>query len=67
MVTHGPGSSSPRSVFVPVTISRVRTVFYTVAIYLGDLNAILHRRIGKRILRRLSGRLTGRLLRRLFR
>jgi hypothetical protein len=50
-----------------MTISRLRTVLYAVARYLGDLNAILHRRVGKRVLRRLTGRVTGRLLGKLFR
>ena len=50
-----------------MTISRLRTVLYRIAKYLGDLNAILRRRVGKRILRRLSGRVAARLLGRLFR
>jgi hypothetical protein len=65
-ITH-PGPSSQLEPISPMTISRLRTALYAITRYLGDLNAILHRRIGKRIARRMSGRAAGRLLGRLFR
>lgn len=50
-----------------MTISRLRTILYTTAKVLGDMNAVLKGRIAKRIIRRLSGKLAGRILGRLFR
>jgi hypothetical protein len=65
-ITH-PGPSSQFEPTSLMTISRLRTALYAIARYLGDLNAILHRRVGKRIVRRMAGRAAGRLLGRLFR
>ena len=50
-----------------MTISGLRSILYTTARLLGDLNAILRGRILQRIGRRLGGRLSGRLLGKLFR
>ena len=49
-----------------ITINKVRTVLYTVAAILGDLNAVLKGRIIRRVGRRVAGRVTGNLFRRLF-
>jgi hypothetical protein len=49
-----------------MSINKIRTVLYTAARLLGDLNAILKGKIGQRIARRAAGRVTGRMLGRLF-
>jgi len=45
-----------------MTINRLRTILYTAAKLLGDINAVLKGRIGRRIGRRLAGKISGRLL-----
>jgi hypothetical protein len=47
-------------------INSLRSVLYTVARLLGDVNAVQKGRVGRRIGRRAAGRMTGRGLRRLF-
>lgn len=50
-----------------MTIPKLRTVLYTAARLLGDVQAVRTGRIGRRVGRRVAGRATGRMLRRLFR
>jgi hypothetical protein len=50
-----------------VSLGQIRTVLYTVAKFLGDLNAVEKGRLAQRLGRRIVGKLTGRLLGRLFR
>lgn len=50
-----------------VSLNQIRTVLYTVAKFLGDLNAIEKGRLAQRLARRIVGNLTGRFLGRLFR
>jgi len=48
-----------------LNISKIRTVLYTAARLLGDVNAVKKGKIGQRILRRISGRLMGKILNKL--
>lgn len=50
-----------------MAFSKSRSFLYTLAKYLGDLNAISRGKIGKRIARRMAGKATGRGLGKLFR
>jgi len=50
-----------------MSISKIRTLLYTLARILGDFNAIKRGKIGERILRRGAGSLTSRLLNKIFR
>jgi len=50
-----------------MTINKIRSLLYSTARLLGDVNAIAKGKIGQRIVRRLVGRLTGRWLGRIFR
>jgi hypothetical protein len=45
----------------------LRSLLYTLARLMGDVNAVKKGRVGKRIGRRVTGKMTGRLLGRLFR
>lgn len=47
-------------------ISKVRSKLYSLARFLGDVQAVKRNRIGKRIARRLAGKAAGRLLGKLF-
>lgn len=49
------------------SIAGVRSLLYTVARLLGDVQAVRRGRVGRRIGRRLAGRATARWLGRLFR
>ncbi|UQD52675.1 hypothetical protein C0971_12025 [Bacillus methanolicus] len=49
-----------------ITINQFRKFLYTLAKFLGDVNAIQKGTIGKRIVRRIAGKITGRLLGKLF-
>jgi hypothetical protein len=42
-----------------------RSFLYTLARFLGDVNAVRRGRVGQRIKNRIAGRITARLLRRL--
>lgn len=44
-----------------MNISKIRTILYTLAKYLGDVDAIRKGRIKQRIKNRLIGKVTGRL------
>lgn len=44
-----------------------RSLLYTLAALLGDVNAVRRGRVGRRIARRLTGRATGQMLGRIFR
>jgi len=60
--------SAGRKEATPVpTINQTRTLLYTIARLLGDVQAVKSGRIGRRILRRAAGKITGRALGRLFR
>jgi hypothetical protein len=50
-----------------MSISSTRSLLYTLARLLGDVNAVKKGKVGKRVGRRLVGKATGRGLRRLFR
>lgn len=50
-----------------MTLNFVRSLLYTTAKLLGDINAVRRRRVKKRIARRLAGKITGRILGRIFR
>jgi hypothetical protein len=50
-----------------MSISKIRTLLYSLARILGDVNAIRRGKIGERILRRGAGSLTSRLLNKIFR
>ena len=45
-----------------LTISKVRTILYTSAKYLGDINAIRRGKIGTRIKNRILGKIASRVL-----
>lgn len=47
-------------------MNKVRSVLYTVAKILGDINAVNKGRVGRRIGRRVAGRITGKGLGKLF-
>lgn len=49
------------------SISQTRGFMYTLARFLGDVQAVQRGRVGRRIGRRIAGRTTGRGLGRLFR
>jgi hypothetical protein len=49
-----------------MTINQFRKFLYSLAKFLGDVNAIQKGTIGKRIGRRIAGKMTGKLLRKLF-
>lgn len=44
-----------------------RTLLYTMAKAIGDVNAVKRHRVRRRIIRRLAGKVTARALSRLFR
>lgn len=44
-----------------MNISKIRTILYTVAKYLGDVDAVRKGRVKQRIKNRLIGKITGRL------
>ena len=44
-----------------MNISKIRTILYTVAKYLGDIDAVRKGRVKQRIKNRLIGKVTGRL------
>lgn len=44
-----------------MTIGKIRTILYTVAKYLGDINAIKRGRVKERIQNRIIGKFTSRL------
>lgn len=50
-----------------MTLTQIRSVLYSIARVLGDVNAAAKGRIARRAARRTADKLTGRLLRRLFR
>jgi hypothetical protein len=50
-----------------MTIGKLRSILYTSARSLGDVNAVLKGRIGQRVLRRLAGKVSARLMGKLFR
>lgn len=50
-----------------MTNSKIRTILYSAARILGDVQAVRKGRIGERIMRRIAGRITGKLLGRIFR
>ncbi|MFO8076362.1 MAG: hypothetical protein ACQETV_06415 [Actinomycetota bacterium] len=45
----------------------MRSMLYTIARIMGDVNAVKRGRVGQRVARRYAGRVTGRGLGRLFR
>jgi hypothetical protein len=45
---------------------KVRSLLYTLAKLLGDVNAIQKSTVGKRVQRRIAGEATGRAMRKLF-
>lgn len=47
-------------------INQTRSLLYTLARILGDVNAVQKGRVGKRIERRIVGKPTGRIMRRLL-
>lgn len=49
-----------------MTISKFRSLLYSVAKFLGDVTAIKKGAIGKRVLRRAAGKVTGRFLQKLI-
>lgn len=49
-----------------MTLNKIRSYLYVMAKYLGDIQAVYHRKICRRILVRLTGKLTGRIMGRLF-
>lgn len=44
-----------------MTIGKLRTILYTVAKYLGDINAVKRGRVKERVQNRIIGKFTGRL------
>ncbi|MFC4712936.1 hypothetical protein [Planococcus dechangensis] len=48
------------------SINKVRSILYTIARVLGDIQAVRTGRIGQRILRRGAGRITNKGLNKLF-
>lgn len=60
-------SHPARTVIAPGKGNTMRTLLYTLARLLGDVNAVKRGTVGKRIGRRLAGKATGRGLGRLFR
>lgn len=49
-----------------MSINKFRSFLYTLAKFLGDVNAVKKGKIGQRIGRRVAGKATGRLFRRIF-
>lgn len=49
-----------------MSINKTRGFLYSLARFLGDVNAVKKGKVGKRILRRAAGKATGRGLWRLF-
>jgi len=49
-----------------MSINKIRSVLYSLAKILGDVNAIQKGKVVQRAERRLFGKLTGRLMRKLF-
>lgn len=43
-------------------ISKIRTILYSTAKYLGDFDSIRKKRVGKRVANRIVGKVTGRTL-----
>jgi hypothetical protein len=50
-----------------MTLNTLRSLFYSLARFLGDVNALRRGRIRQRLGNRIVGRIAGRLLRRIFR
>ena len=50
-----------------MSLNHIRTILYTLAKLLGDVNAVEKGKISRRIGRRLVGKLAGRLFGKLFR
>lgn len=48
-------------------IAATRGLLYTIARFLGDVQAVKKGRVGRRVGRRMTGKATGRALRKLFR
>ena len=48
-----------------MTIGKLRSILYTVARLLGDVNAVRRGRVRERIANRIAGRIAGRALRRM--
>ncbi len=48
------------------SISQARGVMYSLAKFLGDVNAVKKGTVGKRLVRRTAGKATGKLLGKLF-
>ena len=55
-------SEFERSIVVPMTISKLRSLLYWLARTLGDINAVFRGTVGKRIVSRVVGRVFGKLL-----
>ena len=49
-----------------MSIGKTRGLLYTLARFLGDVNAVKKGKVGKRIARRVAGKATGRSLGKLF-
>lgn len=49
-----------------MTINKIRSILYTSAKMLGDVNSINKGKIGQRIFTRIAGRITGRFLRKVI-
>lgn len=49
-----------------MSLNKTRSLLYSLARLLGDVNAVQKRRVGRRIVRRAAGRGAGRILRKLF-
>lgn len=49
-----------------MSINKVRSVLYTVAKLLGDVNAVAKNKVGQRVVRRMAGKVTGRIFSKWF-
>ncbi|MCM3160977.1 hypothetical protein [Metabacillus litoralis] len=49
-----------------MSINKIRSILYTVAKILGDVNAVKKGTVGKRIARRAAGKVTGRVMGKIF-
>jgi hypothetical protein len=49
-----------------MSINRIRSWCYSIAIALGDANAVVKNRVPRRIARRLVGKIVGRMFARIF-
>lgn len=50
-----------------MSINKVRSALYTLAKLLGDVNAVVKRKVGRRVVRRVVGKATGRIFRKFLR